>query len=40
MMDVYNEVDVIMIKKNVGMYKIKVCIWKYVFEFFDVLKEG
>ncbi len=40
MMDVYNEVDTIMSKMNVGMYKIKACTRKYVFELPDIPKEG
>ncbi|KAK4650824.1 DNA-directed DNA polymerase alpha catalytic subunit pol1 [Podospora pseudocomata] len=40
MMDVYNEVDAIMTKKNVGMYKIKACTRKYAFELPDVPQEG
>lgn len=40
MMDVYNEVDAIMTKMNVGMYKIKACTRKYAFELPDVPKEG
>lgn len=32
MMDVYNEVDAIMTKMNVGMHKIKACTRKYAFE--------
>ncbi|KAM7200278.1 putative dna polymerase [Rhypophila sp. PSN 637] len=40
MMDVYNEVDAIMTKMNVTMYKIKACTRKYAFELPDVPKEG
>ncbi|KAK4193966.1 hypothetical protein QBC35DRAFT_397790 [Podospora australis] len=40
MMDVYNEVDTIMTKMNVGMYKIKACNRKYAFELPDIPKEG
>ncbi|KAK3400996.1 hypothetical protein B0T20DRAFT_405745 [Sordaria brevicollis] len=40
MMDVYNEVDEIMTKMNVGMHKIKACTRKYAFELPDVPKEG
>ena len=40
MMDVYSEVDSIMTKMNVGMYKIKACTRKYAFELPDVPKEG
>ncbi|KAK5988868.1 DNA polymerase alpha catalytic subunit [Cladobotryum mycophilum] len=39
MMDVYNEVDEIMTKMNVGMYKIKACTRKYAFELPDIPKE-
>ncbi|KAJ2969979.1 hypothetical protein NQ176_g8398 [Zarea fungicola] len=40
MMDVYNEVDELMTKMNVGMYKIKACTRKYAFELPDVPKEA
>lgn len=40
MMDVYSEVDEMMTKMNVGMYKIKACTRKYAFELPDVPKEA
>ena len=40
MMDVYNEVDAIMTKMNVGMHKIKACNRKYAFEMPDIPKEA
>ena len=40
MMNVYDEVDEIMTKMNVGMYKIKACTRKYAFELPDVPKEA
>ena len=40
MMDVYNEVDTIMTKMNVGMYKIKACSRKYAFELPGIPEEG
>ncbi|KAK4106915.1 hypothetical protein N658DRAFT_461980 [Parathielavia hyrcaniae] len=40
MMDVYNEVDTIMTKMNVGMHKIKACSRKYAFELPGIPKEG
>lgn len=40
MTDVYNEVDDIMTKMNVGMYKIKKCERKYAFELPDIPKEA
>lgn len=40
MMDVYNEVDTIMTKMNVGMYKIKACNRKYAFELPEIPKEA
>ncbi|KAH8895083.1 hypothetical protein GQ53DRAFT_682847 [Thozetella sp. PMI_491] len=40
MMDVYNEVDTIMSKMNVGMYKIKPCTRKYAFELPGIPKES
>ncbi len=40
MMDVYSEVDAIMTKMNVSMYKIKACTRKYAFELPDVPKEA
>lgn len=40
MMDVYTEVDEIMTKMKVGMYKIKACTRKYAFELPDVPKEA
>ncbi|KAK6210146.1 DNA polymerase alpha catalytic [Colletotrichum tabaci] len=39
MMDVYSEVDSIMTKMNVGMYKIKACTRKYAFELPGIPKE-
>ncbi|KAK7213555.1 hypothetical protein V2G26_020733 [Clonostachys chloroleuca] len=39
-MDVYNEVDEIMTKMKVDMYKIKACTRKYAFELPDVPKEA
>lgn len=38
--DVYNEVDEIMTKMNVGMFKIKKCERKYAFELPDIPKEA
>ncbi|KEY64278.1 hypothetical protein S7711_06324 [Stachybotrys chartarum IBT 7711] len=38
--DVYNEVDELMTKMNVGLYKIKACMRKYAFELPDVPKEA
>ncbi|KAK3692133.1 hypothetical protein B0T22DRAFT_5041 [Podospora appendiculata] len=40
MMAVYNEVDTLMTKMNVGLYKIKACNRKYAFELPDIPKEG
>jgi len=40
MMDVYTEVDEIMTKMNVGMYKIKKCTRKYAFELPGIPKES
>ncbi|KAL2020351.1 hypothetical protein VTK56DRAFT_8480 [Thermocarpiscus australiensis] len=40
MMDVYNEVDSIMTKMNVDMYKIKACTRKYAFELPEIPKEA
>lgn len=40
MMNVYDEVDDIMTKMNVGMYKIKACTRKYAFELPGVPKEA
>lgn len=40
MMDVYHEVDTLMTKMNVGMFKIKGCTRKYAFELPEVPKEG
>ncbi|KAL2134192.1 hypothetical protein VTI74DRAFT_813 [Chaetomium olivicolor] len=40
MMDVYNEVDTIMTKMNVGMYKIKACTRKYAFELPNIPTEA
>lgn len=40
MMDVYTEIDALMTKMNVGMYKIKGCTRKYAFELPDVPKEA
>jgi len=40
MMDVYNEVDAIMTKMNVSMYKIKACTRKYAFELPNIPKES
>ncbi|KAL2264030.1 hypothetical protein VTK26DRAFT_3334 [Humicola hyalothermophila] len=39
MMDVYNEVDGIMTKMNVGLHKIKACKRKYAFELPDIPRE-
>ncbi|PHH86322.1 hypothetical protein CDD83_10414 [Cordyceps sp. RAO-2017] len=39
MTDVYGEVDKMMTRMNVGMYKIKACSRKYAFELPDVPKE-
>ncbi|KAK0623623.1 hypothetical protein B0T14DRAFT_428209 [Immersiella caudata] len=39
MMAIYNEVDAIMTKMNVGVHKIKPCTRKYAFELPDVPKE-
>lgn len=38
--DVYNEVDEIMTKMNVGIFKIKKCERKYAFELADIPKEA
>ena len=40
MMNVYDEVDDIMTKMNVGMYKIKACTRKYAFELPGIPKEA
>jgi DNA polymerase alpha subunit A len=40
MMNVYDEIDTMMTKMNVGMYKIKACTRKYAFELRDVPKEA
>ncbi|KAL2271912.1 hypothetical protein VTJ83DRAFT_1283 [Remersonia thermophila] len=40
MMDVYQEVDAIMTRMNVGMHKIKACTRKYAFELPGIPKEG
>lgn len=40
MNDVYEEVDELMTKMNVGMHKIKPCTRKYAFELPDVPREG
>jgi DNA polymerase alpha subunit A len=40
MVNVYNEVDELMTKMNVGMYKIKACTRKYAFELPDIPKES
>lgn len=40
MMDVYQEIDALMTKMNVGMFKIKGCTRKYAFELPDVPKEA
>lgn len=40
MMDVYNEVDEMMTKMNVGIYKIKSCTRKYAFEIPGIPKEA
>lgn len=40
MMDVYTEIDALMTKMNVGMFKIKGCTRKYAFELPDIPKEG
>lgn len=40
MKDVYEEVDDMMTKMNVGMHKIKPCTRKYAFELHDIPKEG
>lgn len=40
MMDVYTEVDALMTKMNVGMFKIKACKRKYAFELPGIPKEG
>lgn len=40
MMDVYTEIDTLMTKMNVGMFKIKGCTRKYAFELPDIPKEG
>ncbi|KAK3380387.1 hypothetical protein B0T24DRAFT_548054 [Lasiosphaeria ovina] len=40
MMDVYNEIDTMMTKMNVGMYKIKSCNRKYAFELPGIEKES
>jgi DNA polymerase alpha subunit A len=40
MKDVYEEVDELMGKMNVGMHKIKPCMRKYAFELADIPKEA
>ncbi|KAH7182849.1 uncharacterized protein B0J16DRAFT_344718 [Fusarium flagelliforme] len=40
MMQVYDEIDTMMTKMNVGMYKIKACTRKYAFELRDVPREA
>lgn len=40
MMDVYTEIDTLMTKMNVGMFKIKGCTRKYAFEIPGIPKEG
>lgn len=40
MKDVYEEVDELMTKMNVGMHKIKPCTRKYAFELPDIPREG
>ncbi|KAI8222951.1 DNA polymerase alpha catalytic subunit [Colletotrichum sp. SAR 10_99] len=40
MMDVYSEIDAMMTKMNVGMYKIKACKRKYAFELPGIPKEA
>ncbi|KAF6836015.1 DNA polymerase alpha catalytic [Colletotrichum plurivorum] len=40
MADVYSEVDTIMTKMNIGMYKIKPCTRKYAFELPGIPKEA
>lgn len=40
MMNVYDEVDELMTKMNVGMYKIKACTRKYAFELPGIPKEA
>ncbi|KAF6814373.1 DNA polymerase alpha catalytic [Colletotrichum sojae] len=40
MADVYSEVDAIMTKMNIGMYKIKPCTRKYAFELPGIPKEA
>lgn len=40
MMDVYTEIDALMTKMDVGMFKIKGCKRKYAFELSDIPKEG
>lgn len=40
MMDVYTEIDALMTKMNVGMFKIKGCKRKYAFELPNIPKEG
>lgn len=40
MMDVYTEIDALMTKMNVGMFKIKGCTRKYAFELPGIPKEG
>lgn len=40
MMDVYKEIDALMTKMNVGMFKIKGCKRKYAFELPEIPKEG
>ncbi|KAJ4018952.1 DNA-directed DNA polymerase alpha catalytic subunit pol1 [Fusarium irregulare] len=40
MMQVYDEIDTMMTKMSVGMYKIKACTRKYAFELRDVPREA
>lgn len=40
MMDVYSELDALMTKMNVGMFKIKACSRRYAFELPDVPKDA
>ena len=40
MEDVYNEIDTVLTRQRVGMYKIKPCRRKYAFEKTDIPKEA
>ena len=40
MEDVYNEIDTVLTRQRVGMYKIKPCTRKYAFEKTDIPKEA